>query len=340
MVVTQGKSPIKTVGHCLVIGAGVMGCTLAYELSKFVKVTLIEKMKVGSATVPVALLNPFRGRSARATSLDLAGLSAIQTLADELSGLGLDHGINTTGIIRIASNSKQAKKWRELQGIQWLEQKDFPTVYNAPFGGFLVNSGGLVDSHKFLRTLVTAAKSNNLRLVEDCQVLDIKANNAPDFNLPKYNIDTTKGSFDADAVFLCIGATKPFTDILSKMTYTTGEVVILKSNTEIPYPLAGAVYASKIAEEFYIGGNHRPFGEEDPHAVRQLQHSVGWFIPSLKTAQPLAVWTGNRAKSYDNQPIVKELKPRLWFVGALAGRGFLCAAYIAKKLLKINEEPL
>ena len=316
-----------------------MGCTLAYELSKIAKVTLIEKTKVGSASVPVALLNPFRGRSARATDLDLAGLTAMQSLANELSNLGLDHGIASKGIVRIASNNKQAKKWRELEGVWWLEQKDFPTIYNAPFGGFLVNSGGFVNSSKFLKALVAAAKNNNLKLIEDCQVLDIKTKNTPDSSLPTYNIDTTKGNFEADSVFLCIGAAKPFTDVLPKMTYTTGEVIILKSSSKIPYPLAGAVYTSKVAEKFYIGGNHRPFGEKDSTAAKQLQNSVSWFIPSLKTAQPLDVWTGNRAKTDDNQPIVKELRPRLWFVGALAGRGFLCAAYLAKKLAeKLNEK--
>ena len=318
-----------------------MGCTLAYELNKFAKVTLIEKTEVGSATVPVALLNPFRGRSARATALDLAGLKTIQTLAEELSSSGLDHGINSTGIVRIASNAKQAKKWRELQGIWWLEQKDFPTIYNAPFGGFLVNSGGFVNSPKFLNALVTAARNNNLKLVENCQVLDIKTKNTSDFNLPTYNIETTEGKFEADAVFLCIGAAKPFTNLLPKMTYTTGEVITLKSNSEIPYPLAGAVYASKVAEKFYIGGNHRPFGEKDPNAAKQLRHSVSWFIPNLTAAQPIDIWTGNRAKADNNQPIVKEIKPRLWFVGALAGRGFLCAAYLAKMLIrKLDEKSL
>ena len=334
MIVTQGKSPIKTSLHCIVIGAGVMGCTLAYELSKFAKVTLIEKSKVGSVTVPMALLNPFRGRSARATQLDLAGLKAMQELANELSDLGLDHGINSTGVLRIASNNKQAKKWQGLQGIKWLEQEDFPSIYNAPFGGFLVSSGGFVNTHQLLKVLVRAAKNNNLKLIENCQVLDIKDKNARDINKPKYSVITTEDNFEVDAVFMCIGTDKHLVNMLPKMTYTTGEVIILESTAEIPYPLAGAVYASKLAKNFYIGGNHRLLGEEDFSAAKKLQNSVSWFMPSLKTAKPLDVWTGNRAKSNDNQPVIKELKPKLWFAGALAGRGFLCATYLAKMLVQ------
>ncbi len=335
----QGKSPIKTPLHYVVVGAGVMGCTLAYELSKFVKVALIEKTRVGSAAVPVALLNPFRGRSARATDLDLAGLKTMQALANELSDLGLDHGIDSTGIVRISSNSRQSKKWQGLQGVQWLKPEDFPTIYNAPFGGFLVNSGGYVNSSKLLKALVTAAKNNNLKLIENCQVLDIKAKNTAGFNLPRYDIDTAKGNLEADAVFLCIGAARNFADVLPQMTYTTGEVVSLKSNFELPYPLAGAIYASKVEGKFYIGGNHRPLEEKDSSAAKKLQNSVSWFIPNLKTAQQLDVWTGHRAKTNNNQPIIQELKPSLWFAGALAGRGFLCAAYFAKMLVqKLNEK--
>ncbi len=339
MAVTQVKSPISRSLHYIVVGAGVMGCTLAYELSKITKVTLIEKNKIGSATVPIALLNPFRGRSARASTLDLAGLKAMRALANELSNLGLDHGIHNKGVLRIASNNKQARKWQELQGVLWFGPEDFPSNYNAPFGGFLVASGGFVNTHKFLKALVKAAK-NNLTVIEDCQVLDIKSTSHANFGLPdSYSIKTNQGDFEASAVFLCVGANTSLAAILPKMTYTAGEVVTLKDTTQIPYPLAGAVYSTQVAEKVYIGGNHRPLGEEDVEAAKKLQHSVSWFIPSLKTAQRIGTWTGARAKAKDNQPIIRELKPKLWFLGALAGRGFLCAAYLAKMLVKDLQDP-
>ena len=311
--------------HYIVVGAGVMGCNLAYELSKTANVTLLEQSNVGAFSVPVALLNPFRGRSARASSLDIAGLETMQTLAYELSALGIDHGIHTTGIIRIASNAQQAKQWRKLKGIQWLERQNFPDVYHAPFGGFLVNSGGFVDSYKFLNALVSAARDNGLELVENCHVLDI------DLKEATYYLKTNKGVFEADGVFLCVGSATHFLHLLPKMTYNVGEVAVLESTFKMSYPLAGAVYASLLGKRFYVGGNHRSLGEEDLTATKQLQSSISWFIPRLRDARYLSTWTGTRAKTEDNLPIVKELGPKFWFLGALAGRGFLCAAYLARK---------
>lgn len=342
----QGKSPHNAHylnADCLdtnylVVGAGIMGCTLAYELSKVAKVTLLEQAKVGSNTVPVALLNPYRGQTARSIPLDIAGLKTMYALANELSELGLDHGIHPSGVLRIASNIKQAKKWHKLTGVRWLEKEAFPANYHAPFGGILIDSGGFVESGKFLKALLTAAQNNGASLVEDCHIYGIGDSK----DEKGYYLEGLLGGaraplkIKAKNVFLCVGTDKTFITLLPKLTYTAGEVVTLNnipnSTLNLAYPLAGAVYATQIAQKIYIGGNHRPLNEEDSKAASKLQRSVSWFIPSLKFAEQASVWTGKRAKTEHNQPILKELKPRLWFIGALAGRGFLCAAYLAKKV--------
>ena len=71
----------------IVVGGGVMGVTLAYTLARRgARVTLLEggAGPRGASGVPVALLNPYRGRSARASAFDLAALAATWALVGEL----------------------------------------------------------------------------------------------------------------------------------------------------------------------------------------------------------------------------------------------------------------
>jgi glycine/D-amino acid oxidase-like deaminating enzyme len=156
-----------------VIGAGIAGCALAYELSKYAcDVTLIDAKQIGSgaSSVPVALLNPHRGRTARATELDKAGLASMWELKKELGDLGCDSGLHQTGVLRIASSERQAKLWQSLDDAKWLESSQISSVYHAPFGGLLVEDGGYVEPSKLLNALVKIAKRRGVRVLEHHEV--------------------------------------------------------------------------------------------------------------------------------------------------------------------------
>ncbi len=59
---------------------------------------------------------------------------------------------------------------------------------------------------------------------------------------------------------------------------------------------------------------------------------MGRFIPPLTETSQTSTWTGVRATGEDNVPQLCERAPGLWFVGALAGRGFLASASLARSL--------
>ena len=322
-VLQDDKRPV------LIVGGGVAGCTLLYELSKRGRrVVLLEANRInaqGASSVPAALLNPYRGRSARASEEDRAGLRAMWELVGELENLGLDHGVRQTGVLRIASNQKQAKTWRGRDGVRWLDH-EIPAAYHAPFGGFLVERGGWLEPHKFLHALTSAAKGRGAVVREDCPVTGLE----PDGK--GHKIHTTQGTFPAQGVVLCIGASSSPNLPLPELEYVAGDVVGFRTDVEMSYPLAGAVYTASCGEQVYVGGNHRPAGEEDRTAPQQLQRAGGWFVPALKEAAQVSTWTGVRAKTENNIPLVQELSPNIWFFGALAGRGFLCSARLSRRL--------
>ena len=321
-----------------IVGGGVMGCTLLYLLAaRGLPVTLFERGEVGgsgASGVPVALLNPYRGRSARASSFDLSSLETMWRLVDELEAAGYETGVHRSGVLRVASNAKQAKSWRKRDGVRWLEPDEVAPGYHAPFGAFVAPQGGWLEPRLWLRALVQAARQRGASILEGCEVTGLESGTL------HTTLDTTAGTFSAAQVVLCSGASLTLGQSVLGLEHVAGEVIGLRLGAPlpIPYPLAGAVYGAARGQTFYLGGNHRPAGQIDETAPTQLQRAGGWFVPALQGAHLETVWHGVRAKAPDQLPVVRQLGPRLWFVGALAGRGFLGAAHVAETVAgKITE---
>lgn len=314
-----------------VVGAGIIGCTLAYTLAKRGhRVTLIEAGRIAASALPFALLNPYRGRSAQASSYDLEGLRAMWQLIAELEALGLDHGASRCGVVRIADSARQAKLWRQREGpalssgegVRW---EQLPPPYHAPYGGLLVPEGGYVVPERLLRALATAAEHYGATVIENCRVTALA-------EVP-LRLATTQGTLEPEQVLLCTGAEITPGLPTIPLARIAGEVISLSAGaTPLPYPLAGAVYGGEFEGVVYVGGNHRPAEQHDPTAADKLQQAISWFIPPLRHAQRYAVWSGVRASAQSRLPVIQTLKPGVKYVGAMAGRGFLAAAKVADAL--------
>ena len=313
----------------VIIGGGVMGCTLAYTLAKRgAAVTLLERGQLGGGAsgVPVALLNPYRGRSARASDFDLAALRAMWALVRALEQQGLATGVVQSGVLRVASNAKQAKTWQKRGGVSWFGAGEVPPGFYAPFGGFVASSGGWLRPTLWLGALTQAAREAGARIQEHYDVTQVMKT---DEGLEVYG----KSVLRAQKVVLCSGSGMELGQERLSLEHVAGEVIGLAlPDTALPYPLAGAVYGAQVEETFYLGGNHRPADQADESAPAQLQRAGGWFVPALKEANLTSVWRGVRVKVDDNLPVVRELEPGVWFAGGLAGRGFLASAHVAQTL--------
>ena len=321
----------------LIVGGGIAGCNLAFALSKQrTGVVLLEQGRIGrqgASTLPIALLNPHRGRSAQARPLDRAGLQAFWQVNAELVGEGLETGAHRSGVLRIAPNARRARAWRSLvaeeqeTGASWLEPEQVTEPYHAPHGALLIRRGGWVEPETLLRALTTAAERRGARILEEHRLLNLERRAAG------FRVTTSRGELEAERVILCTGADPNPQLPLPPLPRAAGEVVALKTPLSLALPVAGAVYGTqRRGGTFYIGGNHRNPEQEDPEAPTKLQASMSWFLPELKNAERTSVWTGVRAGQAGQTPLTTELQPGLWFFGALAGRGFLCSALLSRQL--------
>jgi len=313
----------------VIVGGGVMGCTLAYTLvRRGAPVTLLERSRIGqggASGVPVALLNPYRGRSARASDFDRASLAAMWALVEGLERSGLTTGVARSGVLRAASNAKQAKIWRKRDGVSWFGPDEVPTGFNAPFGGFVAASGGWLRPTLWLAALIRAAREHGAVVLEDYGVTGVDA---------ALRVHSEQGALEARAVVLCSGRNTALGEEALGLEHVAGEVIglTLPDAVTLPYPLAGAVYGAQVGRTFYLGGNHRPAEQTDGSAPAQLQRAGSWFVPALREAALQSIWHSVRVKAEDNLPVVRELRPGLWFAGGLAGRGFLASAHVAQML--------
>ncbi len=349
-----------------IVGGGVAGLTLAFELARrSVRVVLLEggQGPTGGSTVPTALLNPHRGRTARARPSDLAGLTATWRLVEELQARGLAHGARRSGVVRVASNARQAKLWRGLAavnaGTRWLEPADVPPSVNAPFGALHVLDGGFVDTRTFLSAVTRAAVQEGAEFLTSTRVSGIRESGA---GLELEVIEERRedlgtghpGTALADRaptdrvfarrVVLCVGASSaPQGCRLPRLAAEGGVAAVLEPPAHAAElagltPLAGAVNAAFLPGSVVVTGGSLPPERPDQRSLHAaalgLRDALSWSVPALADAALRSVWFGVRSRRPSGTPVVRRLGPRVTYYGGLAGRGFLCAAELSAELAR------
>ena len=162
----------------------------------------------------------------------------MKRLTQELE-VNLEHGVYWSGVLRIASNNKQAKTWRKRDGVRWLGSEEVPKAYHAPFGGFLVEGGGWLEPHKLLSSLVTAAERNGAKVVEHCEVEEVCERGSYGDDSYQNNsyreVKTSKQTVQAQTLVFCTGANPEFSAKLGVGGSSTSPVRLSDSKQKYIY---------------------------------------------------------------------------------------------------------
>lgn len=320
-------------GPVAIVGGGIAGLSLAYALARRrCDVVLFERGRVGrqgASSGPAALLNPLRGRSARAHPDDVAGLAAFWRVADELRAMGFDPAATRTGALRIAPDERRARAWSRLPYGRWLPAGEVPPAYRAPHGALLAEDGGWVRPRSLLAALRGAAEALGAQVREGVRVLRVEP------TPHAVHVVTSAGAVPAARLVLCVGADRSPGLPLPPLTYAAGDVVRVPL-APLPLrprlPLGGPVYAAFDQDDAYVGGGHRDPDVPDSDAPKRLLARLDRCLPGIGSAIGTSLWGGVRAQGPSPRPVVADTAERVTFLGALAGRGFLVSASLASAL--------
>ncbi len=165
----------------IIVGGGVTGCSLAYQLAKHgVAVTVLEKSTFGAGAsgATAGVIAPLWHVDPDAIAMFRLGLRSLELfppLAAELSAAGLDPEFRQTGVLKLAFTEEEAEQFHDdlewlramRMGVDWLDAdavvRREPEVNPRVLGGVFTPMSGHVSGQRLVDSLVHAASRQGAR---------------------------------------------------------------------------------------------------------------------------------------------------------------------------------
>lgn len=202
----------------IVVGAGVIGCAVAYELARrgaSVEVVDDRPVGMGATQASAGVLAPYIEAPADGPLLDLTArsLDLYDTFIENVcADSGAPVPYRRTGTLDVAVDEAS---WRSLrQAGEGLTRRGVPALLldaeaahaeephlgDGVLGGLLIEPHGFVAAADLTRALVAAARRHGAQLVEQSRVRRIHEQDGD------LIVETERGSLNADAVVLAAGS--------------------------------------------------------------------------------------------------------------------------------------
>jgi tRNA 5-methylaminomethyl-2-thiouridine biosynthesis bifunctional protein len=312
-----------------VLGGGIAGAAVLYELAQRGLAAVLyddgDAVSGGASGVPVALLNPYRGKRALPLPADLAGLQRFLALAAELGASAL--GWHEVGVLRIADSAERARAWRGLAGVRWIEPEEIERCAGrslaAPHGGFLFERGGFVATRVLREALLARAVERGaaVRVRDAVLALELEERTVA--------VRSARGVERFAAIVSCTGAAPAPWAKSADLRRVEGEVLGWRreelgaaGSFRGPEPvLIARCLLIRSPDEVWVGGAHGGERAEEHDHAAMLRASASALWPELRAVAPRSVFRAARAATPSNEPRVRRVAARLWAVEGLAGRG-------------------
>lgn len=332
----------------IVVGAGIVGCTVAYELAKAgARVQVLEPRAPGQGATRASagILAPFIEGHGSKLLRDL-GKRSLDMYEPFMSRLRADSGheliYTRNGTFELAFSPDDVSRLRELSdwlGTQqiesrWVEPSGFaefePQAAPSAAGALWIPTHGFVGVTSL--TLAAKAASEKFGAYFSTATGAIRI-----FPLPsgQVGVHTADASLEADRVILAAGSwssqitvenadpvpVKPIRGQLIQLQSTPGaihRVIWGPDGYLVPWP-DGSVLVGSTVEDVGFDEAHTP------EAVERLRAVAASLVPSLASAEMSSVRTGLRPKGPDDVPIIgrSQIVPGLIYATAHYRNGVL-----------------
>jgi sarcosine oxidase subunit beta len=341
--------------ECVIIGGGVVGCSLAYHLTRAgVRPLLLERGEVGSGSTA---RNAGGVRQQFSTEINVrVGMLSRQLLADFENEVGATADLRAVGYLFVASSPEQMEQLRRnvamqhavgLRDVRLLTRDDVAEIVpqlnvDDVEGGTFCPSDGLAGPNEVTSGYVTAARRNGAQVVDGVAVDAIER--------------------DRNAVSAVVaGGVRIATPLVVNCAGPYAANVGTLASVDVPVrPFRRHLFLTErfaldpeppmtvdVATSFYFHreGDGILLGMSDPAEPSSFDTNVDWGflehlvehathrMPILAGAAIKTGWAGLYEVSPDNQAIVGESEVAgFWLCCGFSGHGFMQAPAVGRLL--------
>lgn len=338
----------------IIIGSGVMGMSIARELSKSdIKIAVIDRDIPGKhasfkAGGMLGAQNEFTEDS------DLFHIARqaqemFEPLRDSLlDEVGLDIEYLDSGLIKIASsiddNASVEKQYKflqqynravELLPAKSLKQRTNGNVISDNLSAMYIPNDNQINANKYTKALLKSLEQRGIHRIYNTEVSDITPLN------PGYRVVTDTDVLTAEKIVVAGGAWsgKLLNHYMpnSSVTGVKGEVLLVEhpnlSLETTLFTTNGCYVVPKMKNRYLIGAT----SYFDDYSVGVSQLGKKWLlqqatthIPKLRDGKLINQWSGIRPYTSGENPIMDEIDKHLFIISGHYRNGILLSPYVGK----------
>jgi glycine oxidase len=352
----------------IVVGAGIVGCAVAYELARrgaSVEIVDDRPVAMGATQASAGVLAPFI-EARDGPMLDLT-VRSLDMYDDFMTRVSADAGVavayRRTGTIDVATNDAELRALRATaevlreRGVTALlldaaaTRAEEPQLGEGAAGGLLIEAHGFVGAADLARALVQAARRHGAQLIESSRVRRIMRRDGD------LVVETDRGSLSGDAVVIAAGS-------------WSGEIAVDGISARVPVrpvrgqllalgwtgtPLRRVTWSSRCYlvpwddGTLLVGATVEEAGFDERATVagvRDLLEAVSDLVPHAWSAAFRGVRVGLRPATLDNLPVIgaSRVVPNVMYATGHYRNGVLLAPLtaqlVADAMLEQKIDPL
>jgi glycine/D-amino acid oxidase-like deaminating enzyme len=314
----------------VIIGCGVVGAAIAYELSLIsgLDITVVEKHTPASGSTGAAL-GVLMGaisqkKKGRAWRLRSASLQRYQTLIPELEAkTGLKIPVNHQGIFKLLFEGDDLDKWRKLQEFRATEGWELvigdrafvthycPQIVNEQIIGAVYSpQDGQIDPGELTKALVSAATANGVKFQFGVEVQDF-ITQTNELSTCQFLV-TNIGQIEVEELIISAGLGSTLLTQSLQQLIPIRPVLGQAIKLQLPQPLGNTNFQPVITgndihlvplgnDRYWLGATVEFPTETDAsianaELLERLMEGAIAFCPELKSATILQTWSGKRPR--------------------------------------------
>lgn len=320
----------NSASDAIVVGGGIIGCTLAYELQRRgVKTLLLDQGPIGreASWASAGILGPPTAASLPPHRAELAALS--HSRYDTLfAAVSEDSGMETTylktGKTLVAWTEEEVEAaqanitWQRNHGFEsdWLEPDEVrhiePIIPEGVLGAYHTYDAGAVTLHRFTESVAAAFRRRGGRIREFAPATDVLTDGQR-----VSGVETPDGPQLAGTVVLAAGAWTRFLGPGVGRTFPTipvkGQMISVAPGPDMPRPrgvvgnVSGGYLVPRIDGTVAVGASLEYKGFDTRATPAGFSHALGLINklgPALTEASFVTGWGGVRPGTSDDTPIM------------------------------------